>query len=480
MNSSLFQNSLPSDDLSQKLYNQVRSLQYDSTETIDDLLNDKERVLLKEVVRYIILAKDIVDQKSQANMIIQMNHMLTKTICVECGKNSHFFLALLFLLKNYTPVLPNYMTYEDVHDFLSNYENFRNYDRTEQELLFQIANWMNILFLFIPAKFNKGLVLASVTKIVEGYQANYITGKGQKSSVTDRVHIYEKEGNVQKLKRKRKSKLSQLSSSEELNTSNIEDTQSSSTYSETISDSDSLSVDLTMALPDNYAGYQMKRQKVEKLPPMPQMPLKNEMQQKRDYSFEFSFETKQENNALIDTPCCSSFSSTRPPRPSFPHYQVQQQPDREILTKPQMSLKPKQEEKKNMSIDKCDSVAELSSRTCNIGSIGSMQKKYGFGFYRHAGFGQRPANHIVYNAANLTTSRPYIASTFEEKEHSLSANKLSFGTCRGISHVTINIFSKDNSDSQESPEWSLISLIKDNAESREWSLMSLSSFMSDS
>jgi len=52
------------------------------------------------------------------------------------------------------------------------------------------------LFKMIPAYKNKGLTMIIVPKLVEGWEAKYITGSGQKDSTISRVKIFESEGNV--------------------------------------------------------------------------------------------------------------------------------------------------------------------------------------------------------------------------------------------------------------------------------------------
>jgi hypothetical protein len=114
----------------------------------------------------------------------------------------------LTILKEYTNV-GEYLKY-NIEYFLMEYEVFANHDPAEQMKLMGFANWMNVLLNVLPATVKKGIRLAAVTKCVEGYQANCITGKGQKPSVDDRVYIYETEGKVQKLKRTRVAKVKDI------------------------------------------------------------------------------------------------------------------------------------------------------------------------------------------------------------------------------------------------------------------------------
>jgi hypothetical protein len=89
------------------------------------------------------------------------------------------------------------LKYADVDSFLRAYSGkFDNLDHEEQLRLFNTANWMDVVLRMIPARKNKGLVIQVIPKLVEGWQAKYVTGSGQKKTTADRVHIFETEGNV--------------------------------------------------------------------------------------------------------------------------------------------------------------------------------------------------------------------------------------------------------------------------------------------
>jgi len=53
---------------------------------------------------------------------------------------------------------------------------------------------MNILFRYVPPKQNKGLAMQIVPRLLEGWEAKYITGSGQTAATAARVRIYETEG----------------------------------------------------------------------------------------------------------------------------------------------------------------------------------------------------------------------------------------------------------------------------------------------
>lgn len=75
-------------------------------------------------------------------------------------------------------------------------DRFQNESDYEKRYLWLSANWMNILLRLVSARKNKGLFLYVVPKLVEGWDAKYVTGSGQTKATAARVHIFETEGNV--------------------------------------------------------------------------------------------------------------------------------------------------------------------------------------------------------------------------------------------------------------------------------------------
>lgn len=90
------------------------------------------------------------------------------------------------------------LKYQSLADFLIVYPDFVHHSEPDQLKLFNTANWMHIFLTLIPAKKNKGLAMQVVPKLVEGWNAKYVTGSGQTQSTAERVHIYEMEGQVEK------------------------------------------------------------------------------------------------------------------------------------------------------------------------------------------------------------------------------------------------------------------------------------------
>jgi len=105
------------------------------------------------------------------------------------------WVVILNSLQKY--VTPADMKYPSIESFLDAYPGwFTNDSDYEKRYLWLAANWMNILFRMITARKNKGLVLQVVPKLIEGWDAKYVTGSGQTKATANRVHIFETEGNT--------------------------------------------------------------------------------------------------------------------------------------------------------------------------------------------------------------------------------------------------------------------------------------------
>jgi hypothetical protein len=105
------------------------------------------------------------------------------------------WVSFLSVLRAHLPKCE--LKYHSMASFLDAYKGqFDDCSPVELQNLMDTANWMNILFRFIPAKKNKGLAIAIIPKLVEGWLTKYVTGSGQKRSTADRVKIFETEGQV--------------------------------------------------------------------------------------------------------------------------------------------------------------------------------------------------------------------------------------------------------------------------------------------
>jgi hypothetical protein len=103
---------------------------------------------------------------------------------------------MLHSLQKYITIAADFK-YPTVDSFLAAYPGFfQNESEYEKKYLWLAANWMGILFRMITARKNKGLVLYVVPKLIEGWDAKYVTGSGQTKATANRVHIFETEGNT--------------------------------------------------------------------------------------------------------------------------------------------------------------------------------------------------------------------------------------------------------------------------------------------
>lgn len=106
--------------------------------------------------------------------------------------------------------------YKKLEDFMAEYgSEFEAYDMSERMKLFYTANWMALVLKMVPAKRNKGFFLHVIPKLVEGFSSKYVTGSGQSKTTSDRVKIFEHEGNVKKSVRKGRLSSSPPSTDEE-------------------------------------------------------------------------------------------------------------------------------------------------------------------------------------------------------------------------------------------------------------------------
>lgn len=105
------------------------------------------------------------------------------------------WVCLLVVLKRY--VSDEDLKYKTIDEFYTIYNyQFSNEDHSELDLLWQTANWMYVLFKMITARKNKGLAIQVIPKLIEGWDAKYVTGSGQKRSTANRVFLFESEGHT--------------------------------------------------------------------------------------------------------------------------------------------------------------------------------------------------------------------------------------------------------------------------------------------
>jgi len=105
------------------------------------------------------------------------------------------WVSFLSVMRRYTP--QSELKYPTIKDFQDAYkDNFNSYPIEEIKVLWETANWMSKLFTFIPARKNKGLAIAVIPKLIQGWFAKYVTGSGQTKATADRVKIFETEGDI--------------------------------------------------------------------------------------------------------------------------------------------------------------------------------------------------------------------------------------------------------------------------------------------
>lgn len=173
-----------------------------STEDKKIIIQFKESLELIDSNDFLISTSSSQDEENESIS----NHLTTPySIAEKVGINLHVYskdgpvlqaIWVYFLLKLKSIIPTESLKYQNVDEFLKQYPEFLSKDEEEQINLFHTANWMFELFKFIPAYKNKGLTIMIVPKLVEGWEAKYITGSGQKEVTANRVKIFEREGNV--------------------------------------------------------------------------------------------------------------------------------------------------------------------------------------------------------------------------------------------------------------------------------------------
>lgn len=152
----------------------------------------------------ILRFKDIVDSKCKEpdgylNIHLDKTLELVGIDNTKLVKDGAFIYALysifLLVLKKFFKC--HELKYPAYTDFIGMYPAFESNHTMAIIHLWETANWMNVLFRFIPARKNKGLVLAVIPRVVEGWDVKYITGSGQKKATSDRVTLFEKEGGAE-------------------------------------------------------------------------------------------------------------------------------------------------------------------------------------------------------------------------------------------------------------------------------------------
>jgi len=94
------------------------------------------------------------------------------------------------------------LKYQSLSEFVDAYPEFSsNIDQYELLKLMQNANLMSAAVTFLIPSQNKGIIMNIVPRLTEGPHVKYITGGGSSKATTDRVIVFEKEGNTTQKKR---------------------------------------------------------------------------------------------------------------------------------------------------------------------------------------------------------------------------------------------------------------------------------------
>lgn len=154
---------------------------------------------------------DVLEQLATSFAQYAANELLTEEYIVaqlklQYDKSKFSPTLLLSILHLIKPLWPSGSSkYGSMSEFVIAYPNFADLEIQEKVILMEEANWMNKLFLILPAKKNKGITLAVITKFIEGIEKRYVTGSGQTAATQRRVDVYERESNtVPRLRQKRK------------------------------------------------------------------------------------------------------------------------------------------------------------------------------------------------------------------------------------------------------------------------------------
>lgn len=175
----------------------ILSVRLPTGEKIGEMLNPPEEQAAAAVAKAI---EAHLPTSKVADLLTEVRRCMT-LVTIEASRSFYILFVLLKLLKQVFSSDAS-MKYPTLDNFQVAYDGAFNSRSVEEQLkLRNTANWMHILFQIIPAKKNKGLVLAVVSRFVEGFGVNYITGSGQTEATADRVRLYETEGGIVPMKR---------------------------------------------------------------------------------------------------------------------------------------------------------------------------------------------------------------------------------------------------------------------------------------
>lgn len=93
------------------------------------------------------------------------------------------------------------LKYNHLSEFVDAYPEFTSIDQYELAKLMQNANLMHAAITVLVPSQNKGIIMNIVPRLAEGPNVKYITGGGSSERTTNRVLLFEREGNITVKKR---------------------------------------------------------------------------------------------------------------------------------------------------------------------------------------------------------------------------------------------------------------------------------------
>ena len=129
---------------------------------------------------------------------IKKNSVAKTNFKFEKESPEFYSLVVMFfyVLRQYIP-----LKYISTYSFLEQYPEFIDRDPIEIGKLKICANWFDLVLFTVKPQNNKSFLLQVVPCISEGHQSRYITGSGESKKTSDRVNIFRTEGNVAKVSR---------------------------------------------------------------------------------------------------------------------------------------------------------------------------------------------------------------------------------------------------------------------------------------
>jgi hypothetical protein len=128
----------------------VSGIQFTPDMRLGDMLNAYEFETVSKVVEGSLSIANA-DQIGATEKILNLASLHVKILTKQAPPSNAVILMILFVLKNLV-TLEDSLKYKSTNDFLRSYPEFCDREPSELAILHENANWMNVLFLIIPAK----------------------------------------------------------------------------------------------------------------------------------------------------------------------------------------------------------------------------------------------------------------------------------------------------------------------------------------